>query len=115
MRVIAKSTLRAFWTKPGHGDSTEPLQAWFKVAKNTDWTSWSSVKSSYSTASIVGNCIVFNIGGNKYRLVTRIIYPKHRVYVLKVMTHREYDDYESWQESCGCFKPPPRKNRNKRR
>ena len=113
MRVISKSTLRAFWSQHEHTDSAVPLQAWHKVAKHADWINWADVKRSYSTASKLGNCVVFNIGGNKYRLATRIIYPKHRVYVLKVMTHHEYDDGDSWQESCGCFRPPPKKHRKK--
>lgn len=49
---------------------------------------------------------MFNIGGNKYRLVTRILYPSQKVFVLKVMTHEEYDE-DKWKEECGCYEPPP--------
>jgi mRNA interferase HigB len=66
------------------------------------------VKADFATASQVGNCAVFNIGGNKYRLVTRILYPSQKVFVLKVMTHVEYDK-DQWKEDCGCYTPPPAK------
>ena len=46
--------------------------------------------------------MIFNIGGNKYRLVTRILYPSQKVFILKVMTHREYDE-NRWKNECGCF------------
>ena len=56
---------------------------------------------------IVGrfDCVIFNIGGNKYRLVTRILYPSQKVFILKVMTHKEYDQ-DKWKKECGCFAPP---------
>ena len=63
-------------------------------------------ESEFSNASLVGNCVVFNIGGNKYRLIARILYPSQKVFVLKVMTHAEYDE-DKWKEQCGCFAPPP--------
>jgi hypothetical protein len=50
--------------------------------------------------------IVFNIRGNNYRLVTRVVYVSQKVFVLKVMTHDEYDQ-DKWKEECGCFAPPP--------
>jgi mRNA interferase HigB len=105
--VIARSRLREFWEQAGHEDSLEPLAAWFKIAETTDWSTWADVKLTFGSASTVGNCTIFNIAGNKYRLATRIIYAKHRVYVLRVMSHREYDDQKKWQSDCGCHEPPP--------
>ena len=52
--------------------------------------------------------MVFNIGGNKYRLATRILYPSQKIFILKCMTHAEYDEDE-WKSDCGCFEPPPPK------
>jgi len=71
------------------------------------------VKADFASASIVGNCVVFNIGGNKCRLVTRILNPSQKVLVLKVMTHGEYDE-DKWKEERGCYEPPPRKPTAKR-
>ena len=50
--------------------------------------------------------VVFNIGGNKYRLVTRVLFPSQKVFILKVMTHKEYDE-DKWKHDCGCFADPP--------
>jgi mRNA interferase HigB len=107
MRVISRARLRAFWEQPGREDAKEPLLAWYHIASDADWQSWADMAAVFPKASLVGNCVVFNIGGNKYRLATRIIYAKHRVYVLKVMTHAEYDDQKKWQKECGCHEPPP--------
>jgi mRNA interferase HigB len=72
------------------------------------------VKAAFAGASIVGDCIVFNIGGNKYRLVTRIRYPSQKVFILKVMTHSEYDK-DKWKDECGCFDAPPQKKQKQAR
>jgi mRNA interferase HigB len=90
MRVIAKSTLRAFWQR--HPDAEEPLLAWYREAENADWDSPAQVKARYRSASFVrGNRVVFNIKGNDYRLVVRINYPYRIVYIRFVGTHAEYD------------------------
>lgn len=108
MRVISKARLRRFWEQPGHQDAEGPLRAWYTHVrdKSVSWQTWAEVKASFGRASIVGNCIVFDIGGNKYRLVVRILYPSGKVFVLKVMTHKEYDE-DDWKEECGCYEPPP--------
>ena len=108
MRVISKARLQQFWEAPGREDAAGPLRAWYTHvnSRTVSWQSWGDVKSEFGTASLVGNCAVFNIGGNKYRLVTRILYCSQKVFVLKVMTHGEYDD-DRWKEECGCYLSPP--------
>lgn len=110
MRVISKARLKQFWGHGGHEDSEGPLRAWYTHvnSKTVSWHSWADVRASFASASIVGNCVVFSIGGNKYRLVTRILYPSQKVFVLKVMTHKEYDE-DKWKKECGCFEPPPKR------
>ena len=110
MRVISKARLRQFWEIPSHEDSEGPLCAWHTHVSNrtVEWQSWGNVKAEFGTASLVGNCVVFNIGGNKYRLVTRILYSSQKVFILKVMARGEYDE-GAWKEKCGCYSPPPRK------
>ncbi len=108
MRVISKTRLRQFWESPGHRDAEGPLQAWHAHVNNktVGWHSWSDVKRDFPQASLVGSCVVFNIGGNKYRLASRILYISQKVFVLKVMPHKEYDQ-DKWKVDCGCFSPPP--------
>lgn len=114
MRVISRARLRQFWESPGHKDSEGPLRAWFTHVsdKSVAWQSWSDVKSDFASASLVGNCVVFNIGGNKYRLVVRILFPSQKVFVLKAMTHKEYDA-NTWKDECGCYAPPPKRRPSK--
>ena len=102
--------MREFWTLPGLGDSEGPLRAWYTHVSNgtVSWHAWGDVKAEFGSASLVGNCVVFNIGGNKYRLVTRILYPSQKVFVLKIMTHADYDR-DTWKTDCGCYAPPPEK------
>jgi mRNA interferase HigB len=108
MRVISKARLKGFWEAPGHEDSEGPLRAWYTHVNHraVAWQSWGEVKADFGSASLVGSCVVFNIGGNNYRLVTRVLYPSQKVFILKVMPHKEYDRDE-WKGECGCFEPPP--------
>jgi mRNA interferase HigB len=90
MRIIARRTLVEFWER--YPDSRSSLQAWFSEAKAAHWSSPSDVKARYITASILRNSrIVFNIGGNKYRLVVMVRYSQEIVYIRFVGTHSEYD------------------------
>jgi mRNA interferase HigB len=90
MRIVAKSTLREFWTR--FPDAEEPLLAWFREVEKEDWSRPSQVKEKYRNASFVkGNRVVFNIKGNDYRLVVKINYPYRMLYVRFVGTHVEYD------------------------
>jgi mRNA interferase HigB len=113
MRIISKSRLRMFWLS-GHADAEGPLRAWYTHVRSrvVAWESFAGVKATFATASLVGSCVVFNIGGNKYRLVTRVLYPSQKVFILKVMTHAEYDQ-DKWKQECGCFQPPDRKTTNR--
>lgn len=92
MRIIALSRLREHWRRPGRGDSEQPLKAWHDRVCGLDWTGTADVRASYGNASFVGDRVVFNIAGNKYRLVAYINYAHRIVYVRWVGTHAEYDD-----------------------
>lgn len=91
MRIIARRTLREHWQRPGRDDSEEPLKAWYAIAAAADWRGPADVKAQYRSASFVGDRVVFNIAGNKYRLVAWINYSYRVLYVRFVGTHREYD------------------------
>lgn len=112
MWIISKSRLREFW-ESGHSAAKEPLLAWYKDVEHADWAKWADVKAMYGSVDQVGDCVVFNIGGNKYRLIARIRYNLHKVFILKVLTHREYDT-DKWKDDCGCYTSPPAKPRKRR-
>lgn len=89
MHVISRKALRDFSAR--HPTATRPLDDWFNEARRAGWTSHHDVKARHPTASLVRDCVVFNIGGNKFRLVTWINYRAHVVLVKGVYTHRAYD------------------------
>lgn len=94
MHVIARRTLCRFWAS--HPDAESSLRAWFAEAKNAAWTTPQNVKERYRSASFVGNDrVVFNICGDKYRLVVLIKYEFRTVYVRFIGTHAEYDKIDA--------------------
>lgn len=93
MRVIAKRSLVAFWEKPGHEDAKNPLLDWYLAAEKAVWRTPGDIKAQFGNASICGNNrVVFNIGGNKYRLVVEMQYRCGIVWVKFVGTHARYDE-----------------------
>lgn len=92
MRIIAKSTLRKFWERPGCADAQGPLESWYDETTQARWTSPQDIKAQYRNTSICGNNrVVFNIGGNKYRLVVEMQYRAGIAWVKFVGTHARYD------------------------
>jgi len=93
MRVIALSTLKAFWERnPDFQDAKEPVLAWYRHTLKADWSSPVDVKATFGNASILKDGrVVFNIAGNKYRLIVWINYPYRVVYVRFIGTHAQYD------------------------
>jgi mRNA interferase HigB len=92
MRVIARKTLMDFWKRLGCGDAEQPLRAWLHETKTADWSSPADIKAMYRSASILGNNrVVFNIGGNKYRLVVAVNYRARIVFIRFVGSHADYD------------------------
>jgi len=102
MRVISKATLRAFWNTVEGRAAEAPLCEWYRTVEKADWQSFADVRAIYASADMVGDCIVFNIGGNKFRLVVKTRFASHKVFIRKVMTHREYDTGK-WKNDCNCF------------
>lgn len=97
MRVIALSTLRNFWSgKSAYADAREPTLAWYRHVLRADWSAPSDVKRDFGTASILRDGrAVFNIAGNKYRLVVWINYPYRVVYIRFIGTHSQYDKIDA--------------------
>lgn len=93
MRVIALSTLKAFWEKtPEYRDAEAPTMAWYREVLKADWATPNDVKAKFTHASILKDGrVVFNIAGNKYRLVVWINYSYGVVYIRFIGTHKQYD------------------------
>lgn len=92
MRVIAKRALRQFWQVRSHADAQGPLEAWHAEALKASWRTPQEVKAQFASASILkGGRVVFNIGGNKYRLIIAMDYGRQACFVKFIGTHAQYD------------------------
>ena len=92
MRIISKKTLKDFYEQSKYADSKSTLEAWHKEVLKLDWNNPNEVKEMYRSASIIGNeKVVFNIAGNKYRLIVTINYYAKIVFIKFIGTHKQYD------------------------
>jgi mRNA interferase HigB len=100
MRVISISLLREFWSR--HPDAQTPLRQWYKLALHARWSNLQELRADQPSADGVTNnqgetLTVFNIGGNKYRLIARVRYDYQLVNIRAVLTHAQYDKGQ-WKE-----------------
>lgn len=97
MRIIALSTLKSFWAdNPEFGDAIGPTLAWYQFALSADWRSPANVKRDINNASILKDGrVVFNIAGNKYRLVVWINYYNRVVYIRFIGSHKQYNKIDA--------------------
>ena len=94
MRVISRKILRDYCQS--HADVCDALYDWYRVASKAQWKNLTEVQATYKSAETVGSFTVFNIKGNRYRLIVDIIYPSQRIYIKYVLTHAEYDK-DKWK------------------
>lgn len=92
MHIITRSRLVEFWEK--YPNSKTSLSLWYKLASTATWNNLVEVREFFSSADQVANFTVFNIGGNKYRLIVFIDYVYQKVFIRHVLTHAEYDKDE---------------------
>jgi len=89
MHVIAKPMLVEFWRK--HPDAEAPLRAWYRVLESADFEDFNALRRVFGSADYVHGLTVFDIGGNKYRLIASIHYGRRKVYLRAILTHDAYD------------------------
>jgi mRNA interferase HigB len=96
LRIVSVGTLREFWSLSGRRDAEQPLRAWVHIVRAANWSRPTDIKQMFRSADILPNDrVVFNIGGNKYRLVAAVHYRGKRVFVRFIGTHREYNDIDA--------------------
>lgn len=94
MRIIARSTLRAFWER--HTDVEVALRTWYQDAALAKWKTPEDIKSVHASASIIANNrAVFNIKGNQYRLIVAVNYEFGVIYIRFIGSHQDYDKVEA--------------------
>ena len=97
MHIISEKKLREFWE--ARPVAEEPLRAWHRIAEQAVWDCFADVRQTYPSADQVGRCTVFNVGGNKFRLVAVIHFNRGKLYVRHVLTHADYDR-GAWKGDC---------------
>ena len=94
MRVIARKTLKLFWEK--YQDAEQPLKTWYEIVRSSIWNKPSDIKEIFRSADIISNNrVIFNIKGNKYRLIVKIKYDFKIIYIRFIGTHEEYNKIDA--------------------
>jgi mRNA interferase HigB len=97
-RIISWRAIREFIeSHPEDQSAEDAFSRWYDLVRNNHFANFSEVRRTFPSADLVGNLVVFNIRGNRYRLVTRFVYEKCRVYIRRVLTHADYDRGD-WRE-----------------
>lgn len=89
MHVISRRALREFWER--YPPAKAPLAAWFRMLEASDFADFNAIKQTFSAADYLAPYTIFDVGGNKYRVIAVIHYNRKRVYIRHVFTHAEYD------------------------
>ena len=94
MNTISYRKIREFARL--HPNSESSLKSWFKISRKATWQNIVEVRQDYPHADLVGRFVVFNIGGNNYRLIAEILFSSQRILIRHILTHREYDK-DKWK------------------
>ena len=89
MHIISRKMLLDFSIK--YPDAREPLKRWWTICKKNKFSSFAEMKNTFGTADIIGKCVVFNIGGGKYRLVARVNFTAYRIWLKYILPHKKYE------------------------
>lgn len=92
MHIISKPILRRFWTR--HPKSQAPLEQWHTALSHTHATSFAALKQTFNSADWVNGYVIFDIGGNKWRVICTVVFRSQTVYIKHVLTHKEYDQWK---------------------
>jgi mRNA interferase HigB len=102
--------LREFWERAdAPAKAQQYLRAWYDLTEAAKWNNFGELRQTFGSADVVGDCVVFDVGNNRIRLIGRVRYANAKgngiVYVLAVLTHAEYDE-NKWPDDCGCHQKP---------
>ncbi|MEJ5312252.1 MAG: type II toxin-antitoxin system HigB family toxin [Anaerolineae bacterium] len=95
MHVITRKRIQEFIAQ--HPDSQSSLESWYRIMAHTDYNTFNELKRHFASADDVNNLVVFNISGNKYRLIAAIHFNRKKVFIREILTHAEYDK-SKWRQ-----------------
>jgi mRNA interferase HigB len=102
MRIISERQLRDFWDLAIGAEKIrrrKVLSEWIGVVRRADWASFSDVRGTFNHSDVFGKCIIFDVGGNKYRIIAKGAFGIKALFIRAVLTHAEYDR-KDWQPDC---------------
>jgi len=97
MRIITERKLKEFWTENEVAETV--LRDWIRTVRFADWKTSADVKKTFNSVNVYKNCPIFDVGGNKYRIIAKVEYQMHLVFIRFVLNHSEYDE-KKWQSDC---------------
>lgn len=97
MRIISEKRIREFWRDRPEAEGS--MRAWIKTTRSASWKKFSEIRETYNHSDVYGGCVIFDVGGNKYRIIAKLAYGIGVVFIRSVLTHREYDE-NKWQSDC---------------
>ena len=97
MRVISRKKLKD--AANSHAEATPALDSWYRITKKAHWKNLADVRMTWASADVYGSCTIFNIKGNKYRLIAWINYQTQKVFIRQVLTHADYTKGR-WKNDC---------------
>lgn len=97
MRIVSEKKLRQFWEI--HKEAEPPMRQWIKIVRQAAWGNFADVRDNFNHADIYGVCTIFDVGGNKYRIIAKAAYGINVVFIRFVLSHSEYDK-QKWQSDC---------------
>jgi mRNA interferase HigB len=93
VHVITQRRLSDFWKK--HPTARSPLISWYKATRNAKWTNFEELRTTFNSADMVGSYVVFDIGGNNFRLIAKVEYRWQKVFIAYIFTHAGYDRWNN--------------------
>lgn len=97
MKIISEKKLRQFWKQ--NKQAEQAMREWIRLVRLSDWNNFTDVRNTFNHADIYGNCTIFDVGGNKYRVIGKVAYGIKVVFIRFVLTHIEYDE-GIWKSDC---------------
>lgn len=102
MRIITERKLRDFWSSADGAEKArrqKAMREWIAIVRKSDWASFADIRSTFNHSDVFGKCIIFDVGGNKYRIIAKGAFGIKALFIRAVLTHAEYDR-KDWQPDC---------------
>lgn len=102
MRIITERKLREFWSAASGPEGIrreKVFREWIFVVREADWSNFSDVRKTFNHCDVYGRCTIFDVGGNKYRVIAKVAFGIQAVFIRFVLNHEEYDK-NNWQADC---------------